>query len=263
MEIHTSRGSTGRRIGLAAVSLALLAAVGCGFPSGRYGGDPMLGQFNRPIAPTPPIWTGGDPGVSPAWDAGARMGLPSPDVPASSNSLLEKSFIMPTFSGSLGIGGVLRPETTDRATGMPSANSPMRKPPASTGAILMPSSPIAAYAPAAAPLPMTVHSVQARPLDSHTLLTSGSSLEPISPEPRRLNPTVFVKDPRSVASVEEGQTILQTCGARTMAMEPQPTGEWRFVCTVGDGSDCKRYEAKCDEQIEAVRAVMWQIKNER
>ncbi len=72
-----------------------------------------------------------------------------------------------------------------------------------------------------------------------------------------------MKDPRTVNSVEEAQTILQGCGAKSLVMEAQPTGEWRFLCTVSDGADFRRYEAHDRDQLEAVRSVMWQIKNER
>ncbi len=247
-----------------AVATVLFNAIGCGFPHGRYGGDAMLGQFNRPIAATPPIWTGGnDPGVSPAWDGGARMGLPSPDVPAKSNPVLEKSFLLPTFSGSLGLNNMFRGGDSDRAGMAPGANPLKRPMPTSVGATLLPGTPVAVHQVAPVVAPVTVASVKPRLLDQHTLLTSGSSLEPTMPDTGRISQAVYVKDPRSVASVEEGQSILQTCGARSMSMEPQPTGEWRFICTVGDGPEARRYEAKSDVQIEALRAVMWQVKNER
>ena len=70
-----------------------------------------------------------------------------------------------------------------------------------------------------------------------------------------------MKDPRTVFSVDEGQSILQVCGAKSMMMEPQPTGEWRFSCVINDGSALNRFEAKGSEPIEAVRAVLWQVKN--
>ena len=56
-------------------------ASGCAFPNGATGGDPILGNFNRPIVPTPPPERGGLGLDSPAYDAGARIGLASPDVP--------------------------------------------------------------------------------------------------------------------------------------------------------------------------------------
>ena len=90
-----------------------------------------------------------------------------------------------------------------------------------------------------------------------------AAIEPAVTVPKPLTPLAGMKDPRSVISVEEGQAILQTCGARSMTMESQPTGEWRFICTMNEGGDNRRYEAQSGEQIDAVRAVMWQVKNER
>lgn len=260
-----TRSGNRRHLSLVVLSALLLSAVGCGFPHDRYMSDPLLGQFNRPIAMTPPIWTGGDPGVSPAWDAGSRMGLPSPDVPAASNANLKRMFIMPTFSGSLGLGSFLRGDmasantTNSLSSSAPAPRRPMTV--AAAGASFLPSTPVQTM-PAVAAAPMTPASVMPRPLDSHTLLTSGSAFEANVPSPKVVQ-AVFVKDPRAVATVEEGQSILQTCGARSMAMEPQPTGDWRFICTIGDGPDQRRYEALHGDQIEAVRAVMWQVKNER
>ena len=101
-------------------------------------------------------------------------------------------------------------------------------------------------------------------IDTNTILTSGAAIEPaIIMPPKPISMTASMKDPRTVASVEEGQSILQVCGAKSMVMESQPTGEWRFICTVNDGGETRRYEARAGEQIEAVRAVMWQVKNER
>src|SRR4051794_27985894 len=70
-----------RRAGPAAASAVVLGAAGCAFPNGATGGDPILGNFNRPIVPTPPPERGGLGLDSPAYDAGARIGLTSPDVP--------------------------------------------------------------------------------------------------------------------------------------------------------------------------------------
>ncbi len=276
----------------------LLTSVGCGFPHDRYQSDPLLGMFLRPIAATPPIWTGGDPGVSPAYDGGARMGLPSPDVPASSNFLLDRMFLVPTFSGSGSSGSQFR--SPGGGTGdVPSDNKPVRKiNPVSAGAHMMPTgpertpigvfsasvplapaaprsvvSPVSAIAPASpapapAPVPATppapgpsASTVTPRPLDTHTILTSGSSMEAAIPPTKPLSPSAAMKDPRSVYSVDEAQNILQACGAKSMMMEPQPTGDWRFICTINDGADLRRYEAKAVEPIEAVRQVLWQVKN--
>src|SRR5580658_1365625 len=110
---------TSRRLVVWTMSALLLTTVGCAFPDGRYGGDPMCGNFNRPIAPTPPVWGGGDPGHSPAYDGGAHLGQPSPDVLANPTlTKSDKGFIVPTYSGTLGIGGFFRfggSSATDKA----------------------------------------------------------------------------------------------------------------------------------------------------
>jgi hypothetical protein len=267
-----------KSFGIWTTSALLFTAVGCGFPHGRYGGDPMFGNFNRPITSTPPIYTGGNPGVSPAWDAGSRMGLPSPDVPAKSNSVLERSFIMPTFSGSLGIGNVFGGSSSSSSGGVSNAGKggggiervrgsskapPRKAGPEYAGAHLAQPAPTPqfGYVPPA-PMKPTLNSVTPRPLDTQAYLVNGSAIVPPLP-PKPYSNKVFVKDPRSVASVEEGQSILQTCGARSMMWERQPTGEMRFQCIIGDGPEQRTYEAVNSEQIDAVRAVMWQVKNER
>jgi hypothetical protein len=70
------------RYGAFAASAMLLGASGCAFPHGATGGDPLLGSFSRPIVPTPPPERGGLGPDSPAYDAGARIGVAPPEVPA-------------------------------------------------------------------------------------------------------------------------------------------------------------------------------------
>src|SRR5438067_6303830 len=70
-----------RRATLAAAGALVLGASGCALPNGSTGGDPLLGNFNRPIVPTPPPEHGGLGLDSPAYDAGARIGVTPPDVP--------------------------------------------------------------------------------------------------------------------------------------------------------------------------------------
>lgn len=253
---------------------AALAVAGCGFPHDRYGGDPLLGSFNRPIAPTPAIWTGGDPGFSPAYDGGAHIGLPSPDVPANASPGLQRMFIVPTFQGGLGLDNVFRggssaggtsggiervsaKEKEARPTGRKSA-------PASVGARLSPGLDVAAHDTfTAGHVAPHAGTVTARPHDGHHLLTSGAAIVPSGPPAAPPSTLAAMKDPRAVASVEEAQTILQACGAKAQVMEQQPTGEWRFVCTMGFGEQLRRYEAKSPEQLDAVRAVMLQVKKEQ
>ncbi len=126
LNLHSTAG---RRIGLWTFSTLMLTSVGCGFPHGRYGSDPLFGSFNRPIAATPPIYTGGDPGLTPAYDGGARMGLPSPDVPAKASPVLEKMFIMPTFNGSMGLNKVFGGNSNGiERVGATSAPAPKQQP---------------------------------------------------------------------------------------------------------------------------------------
>ena len=70
------------RYGAVAASALLLGAAGCAFPHGATGGDPLLGSFSRPIVPTPPPERGGLGPDSPAYDAGARIGIAPPELPA-------------------------------------------------------------------------------------------------------------------------------------------------------------------------------------
>ena len=71
-----------RRSAVCGAGALLLGAAGCAFPDGPGGGDPLLGSFNRPIARTPPPERGGLGPDSPAYDGGARIGVPAPDAPA-------------------------------------------------------------------------------------------------------------------------------------------------------------------------------------
>lgn len=261
---------TGRRIGLFLTSGLLLAAVGCGFPHGRYGGDPMLGNFNRPIAQTPPIWTGADSGASPATDGGARMGLPSPDVPIRSQPALERMFIVPTYGGTLGLsklfggdsgGGSQR--TSGSETPAPAATG-LRSSPGTMGAHLLPgASRVTERGPIAPNAVASADSVTPRAHDAHSQFSRGSSIETILPPPQPVSPIVAMKDPLQVLTAQEGQTILTLCGAKGQLMEQQPTGEWIYICTIGNGGDLRRYEAKSADQLEAVRAVMWQVKKDQ
>jgi hypothetical protein len=268
-----------RLIGLG-TSAALLASIGCGMHHGRYQGDPMLGSFNRPIAPTPPIFTGGDPGFSPAYDGGAHIGLPSPDVPAKSNQSLERMFIVPTYQGSLGVSRLFNGGTSGGAATTPGSGlqrvggkdttpKVQRKPatPNVVGAHLLRGDPGPSVAPAMATAPVAApanaNTVTARPNDVSTLLTHGSAIEPVAAPAQQLSATALMKDPREIVSVQEGQTILQACGAKAQVMEQQPTGEWRYICTIGRGEELRRYEARSNDQLDAVRAVMYQIKKEQ
>jgi len=63
------------RLWRTAACALLLSVAGCAFPDGPTGGDPLLGSFPRPIAPTPPPYLGGASPDAPALDGGARIGV--------------------------------------------------------------------------------------------------------------------------------------------------------------------------------------------
>lgn len=273
--------NTLRRMGVCLASGLLLASVGCGWTHGRYQSDPMLGSFNRPIAATPPIFTGGDPGVSPAYDTGARLGLGSPDVVMPQKLTDEHILILPTFQGGLNMGGFLRNGTAPGGSG--GSASQMISPPVPTGngganfsrpllqplggprlsAVETESEHSAVFVPGVvAPLPANVTAASPH-RNVFTSMSSGSSIEPNLPRPKADPVQEALKNPEQIATIEQANQVLTQCGAKTQALEQVPTGEWRFVCTMGDGIDHRRYESKHREPIEAVRAVLIQVSSEK
>jgi hypothetical protein len=233
-----------RRLGLAAAGMFVLGTSGCAFPNGTTGGDPILGNFNRPIVPTPPPERGGIGLDSPAYDAGARIGVTSPDIP----NPVENS-----------PGGTSLPQLTS-----PSLFSRTRTP-FSGGA----DEPFLANkpGPAGARLPMPGDTVTPRVpaygrtstdampekywSNSSGLMPSESSVRPVSYE--------VLKDPSRVKTMEDGQNFLQAAGARGMKVEQLTGGEWVFACTVG----AKSFEARGKEPIEAMKLVLDQVQKDR
>jgi hypothetical protein len=262
---------TGKRLGVWAASAILLASVGCAFPHGRYGGDPMLGNFNRPIAQTPPVWGGGDPGHTPAYDGGAHLGQSPPYVPTSTGPAKEKLLIVPTFSGSLGLGGMFHSGGSSKATSTESNSTPVNG--ENTSSLMKPGNPVGAKLPLETTskasyatmygAKQNADSVSFRTHESGAMLTSGANIEPYVPRKKVSIPIDLTKDPASIASVEEGQSVLTTCGARQQKLEQDPTGEWRYMCTMGANGEIRRYEARGNDQIEAMRAVMYQIQKDK
>ncbi|MCE9534614.1 MAG: hypothetical protein K8T89_26365 [Planctomycetes bacterium] len=264
MAKYDARNNVRKRISPWLMAGLLFTSVGCGFPHDRYASDAMLGSFNRPIAPTPPIFTGGDPGISPAGDGGVRLGLPSPDVSARSNPTLERMFIMPTYSGSISLN-LFKSNSVGGTGGGESTGAGHRSANVSAGARLI-APPAAVAERPAAPAQNAVASANAvtpRPYDSHSILTSGAAIAPVLGTPKPLSPLDSMKDPRAILSVEEGQSVLQSCGAKAIMLNQQPTGEWSYSCQMGSGIDARRYESRAGDQLEAVRAVLYQVKNDR
>ena len=241
-----------RQAGLAAAGTLVLGAAGCALPNGATGGDPILGNFNRPIAPTPPPERGGLGLDSPAYDAGARIGLTSPDVPTpvenSGGGMSLPALTSPSlFSGArIPFGGA--------------ADEPfMAQKPAATGARLP------AYSDAPTPrLPLfgrtNTDALAAPPREPSYGVPGGLAFTP--PEPKSpVRPVGFetLKDPAKVKSMEDGQSLLQAAGAREQKMEQLSGGDWSFGCTVG----AKAYEARGKEPLEALREILDQILKDR
>jgi hypothetical protein len=241
-----------RRAALAA-SLILLGTVGCAFPHGSTAGDPILGNFHRPIVPTPPPERGGLGLDSPAYDAGARIGMTPPDVPIP----------MENTSGFMSLPPLTTPNLFSNARtpfGSP-AEGLARRPVSASGAKLpmpteqsMRSSPFPTYKP-----PMT-DSLGVRPRDSLSSLTSASSFTPSEPaSPIKLVDFELKRDSSKLETVQDGQAMLQGMGARSQRMEQLENGEWNYSCAVG----LKVYEARGKDQMEALVKVIEKVKAER
>ncbi len=234
-----------RRLGVAAAGLFVLGASGCAFPNGTTGGDPILGNFNRPIVPTPPPERGGIGLDSPAYDAGARIGVASPDIPAPVENTQGGSSLpqltSPSLFGNARMpfgGGADEPFVASKNAGPAGARLP------SPGDNPMPKVP--AYG-RTSPDGMTAK-----------YTTSGAGLMP-SESPVRPVSYEVLKDPSRVKTMEEGQNLLQAAGARGMKVEQLTGGEWVFGCTVG----AKAFEARGKEPLAAMKLVLEQVQKDK
>jgi hypothetical protein len=238
-----------RRAALAA-SLFLLGTVGCAFPHGNTAGDPILGNFNRPIVPTPPPERGGLGLDSPAYDAGARIGMTPPDVAAPFENTSGFMSLPPLTSPNL-LSDVRTP------FGSP-AEGLSRRPVTASGAKLpmsseqsMRSSPFPTYR------PPTGDGAGIRPRDPHLSFTSATSFAPSEPpSPIRQVDFEVKRDPSRLETVQDGQSMLQEMGARSQRMEQLDSGEWNYSCAMG----LKVYEARGKDQMEALKNVIEQVK---
>jgi hypothetical protein len=233
-----------RRLGVAAAGIMLLGASGCAFPHGTTGGDPILGNFNRPIVPTPPPERGGIGLDSPAYDAGARIGVASPDIPTPIENAP---------------GGATLPQLTSptlfsrsRTPFSGAADEPFLAPKAGPAGARLPM-------PSDAPAPRVPAYGRTSPdamsakymVESTALMPSDSSVRPVSYE--------VLKDPSRVNTMEDGQNFLQMAGARGMKVEQLTGGEWVFACTVG----AKVFQARGKEPLEAMKLVLEQVQKDR
>ncbi len=262
------------RLSLWLCSGLLLTSVGCGWHHGRYGGDTLFGNFNRPIAGTPPIWTGGDSGTSPANDGGVRLGMASPDVPSSRAAYTSGSLIMPTYQGHLGIGGFFQGGSSG------TSNEKLPAPtPSSGGGVMLPKAigwSIAGAQIQKSPVEISTNLYipgQAAPLSGSTMATAfnnspvgpfrGSAIDANEIQPKLLSLHERLKHADQVKNIEDGQSLLKTCGAKSMAINEEVTGDWKFSCILGDGSESRRYEARRPTALESVQAVLLQLQAEK
>jgi hypothetical protein len=241
-----------RRISLAAAGALVLGVSGCAFPNGVTGGDPILGNFNRPIAPTPPPERGGLGLDSPAYDAGARIGVKAPDIPApventsGGMSLPQLASPSPISGARLpAAGGADEPYVAQCPTGPAGARLPMpRDVPNPRPPALRQTSPDA---------------VTGRFRESENSVPGGLTF--VLPEPAPVQPAGHetLNGPAKVKAIEDAQAPFQVVGASGQKVEQLAGGEWVFECTVG----IKTYEACGSSPLEAMRFVQEQIQRDR
>jgi hypothetical protein len=207
-----------------AAGALLLGTAGCAFPNGATGGDPLLGSFNRPIVPTPPPERGGLGPDSPAYDAGARIGIAPPEIPVPADNTT--GFMsLPTLPSPSPVSG-------SRPLSHPDDGFARRPAQTATGARL-PAPPDGG--PRLPPLPGT----DMKPTDSPLQLVSHAAL----------------RDPTKVQSMEEGQALLLALGGRGLRMEQGDDGTWTCSCTAGQTLCVGRGP----EPMDAVRHLLEQV----
>lgn len=239
-----------RRTGLVAAGALVLASTGCALPNGASGGDPLLGSFNRPIVPTPPPERGGLGLDSPAYDAGARIGLTSPDVPTP----VENS------GGGLSLPQLTSPSLLSGAR-MPfggGADEPFQAQKAGAAGARLPA-PHETAAPRSPVFGRTSPDALAVRPREYSVPGGLAFTAPEPPSPICRVSFETLKDPSKVKTVEDGQALLRAAGARNQKVEQLDSGEWMFACTVGP----KGFEAHATELLEAMKAVLEQIQKDR
>ena len=218
-----------------AAGALVMATAGCAFPNGSMGGDPLLGNFNRPIVPTPPPERGGLGPDTPAYDGGARIGVGAPDV-----------------------GGPAR--NVPGGSGILTAPAPAPSPSPASGARLPSSGPddlmqADGRTPAGAQLPVPVNSPARKASfqspDQQSMQEVAGAVTGPSLPPLRLA-SHEVREGARPQSIDEVQARLQAAGARGMRSEQTPDGEWRFDCTING----EAYQGRGPSALEAMRLVL-------
>jgi hypothetical protein len=237
-----------KRTFLAGSAMALLGTVGCAFPHGSTAGDPLLGNFNRPIVATPPPERGGLGLDSPAYDGGARIGMLSPDIAAPVEN--SSGFMtLPSLTSSSLFSGARIP------FGAPDDSTFARKPMTGAGARLPSTSDTGARLPSQSPS----YSVGGRPRDPVTGITSAASFVPAEPSQIRHASYEVSREPARMETMDDGNKILQAAGARGQRMEQLSPNEWLCACTVGQ----KVYEARGQDQMDAMKKMVEQVQKGR
>src|SRR5262245_53544105 len=232
-----------RRSGLCAASALLLGAAGCAFPHGATGGDPVLGNFNRPIVPTPPPERGGLGLDSPAYDGGARIGVTAPDIPTPVENAPGIQTLPPLTSPNLFVGARTPFGSADDSTLIrrPIGAGGARLPSPADAGMRLP--PVPSYA-------RSKDDLIAQPRDPLPSFSSAAAFTPVEPaSPIRVVSHVAPIDPSKLTNLEEAQAHLQNLGVRGQRTEQLSNGEWLFACTF----DSKVVEARGRDQLEAMK----------
>lgn len=240
-----------RRTGLAAAGAIILGSAGCALPNGVTGGDPILGNFNRPIVPTPPPERGGLGLDSPAYDAGARIGVAAPDLAAPTEGTGGGMSLPPITNPGLMSGARLPfggsadepylPQRPMAGARLPSPHvAPTHKSPA-----------FGRTSPDAFPV---------RPRELEYSVPGGLVFVPPEPtSPVRPAGHEVLLDPTKVKTMDDSQALLRAAGARGQKTEQLADGDWCFACTVG----IRSYESRGNAPLEAMKIVLEQIQKDR
>jgi hypothetical protein len=213
-----------------AAGALVLAAAGCAFPNGSMGGDPLLGNFNRPIVPTPPPERGGLGPDTPAYDGGARIGVGAPDVGAAIQNTSGRMQLPAPAPNP--ISGARLP-----SSGPDEVLHADRRTPA--GAQLpVPSGSAVRNASFESPEPQTMPEVAGG--------VTGPSLPPL-----RLASHVM-RDTSRPQTTDEVRARLKAAGALAMRSEQAADGEWVFDCTLNG----EAYQGRGPNALEAMRLVL-------
>jgi hypothetical protein len=242
-----------RRAAFAAATI-LLASVGCAFPHGSTAGDPLLGNFNRPIVPTPPPERGGLGLDSPAYDAGARIGMTPPEVATPIENSSGFQTLPNLTSGNL-FSNARTPFGTPNdapVTRRPSTFNGARLPSVTDTGMRLPGVPYQSQS--------RSDGVMARPRDPVASFTSGSSFNATEPAtPIQLASFEAPRDPSHIETIDDAHAHMQSLGARSQRTEELSTGEWFYTCSVNQ----KVYESRGRDQFEAMRKAAMQIRRDR